>query len=86
VNKCVIDVGTAPVSPREAPSAFFVQMGIVAGGGVYNGGFTPSSHHGGQHRVKNEKGKRDKRYPRRRIRFNFGPFLLPAMFNFSLLV
>lgn len=23
VNKCVIDVGTAPVSPREAPSAFF---------------------------------------------------------------
>lgn len=32
VNKCVIDVGTAPVSPREAPSAIFfsLQMGIVA--------------------------------------------------------
>ena len=44
--------------------------------------FTPSSHHRGQHRVKNEKGKRDKRYPSRRIRFNFGPFLLPAMFHF----
>lgn len=36
--------------------------------------FTPSSHHTGQHRVKNEKAKRDKRYPRRRIRFNFVPF------------
>lgn len=26
--------------------------------------------------------RRDKRYPRRRIRFNFTPFLLPAMFHF----
>ncbi len=57
--------------------------GWGGGGGGGGGGaaaaaicppFTPSSHHRGQHRVKNEKGKRDKRYPRRRIRFNFVPF------------
>lgn len=88
VNKCVIDVGTAPVSPREAPSAFLRWDGHCGEGEVVVvcPPFTPSSHHRGQHRVKNEKGKRDKRYPRRRIRFNFGPFLLPAMFHFSLLV
>lgn len=94
VNKCVIDVGTALVSPREAPSAFFFSFRWALWRGVVwlrlcaprSPPFTPSSHHTGQHRVKNEKGKRDKWYPRRRIRFNFGPFLLPALFHFSLLV
>lgn len=32
VNKCVIDVGTAPVSPREAPSALFGSDGYCGGG------------------------------------------------------
>lgn len=64
VNKCVIDVGTAPVSPREALFFSFLQMGIVVALMAEGGGrvaalcplFTPLSHHRGQHQVKKERG------------------------------
>lgn len=92
VNKCVIDVGTAPVSPREAPSAFFFSLFrwalwlvcVCVWGGC---SFMPPVHSplSSKRTTPSQewKGlKRDKRYPRRRIRFNFGSFLLPAMFHF----
>lgn len=58
--------------------------------GHWGGWCAPSSlppHIRGQHRVKNKKTKRDKRYPRRRIRFDFGLFshllcfISPCWFN-----
>ena len=68
-------------------------MGIVEGGGGGGGSgvYMPPVHSllssqedNTESRMKRVKETND--IPERRIRFNFGPFLLPAMFHFSLLV
>lgn len=81
------------MSPREAPSAlfFFFRWALWSlqwwwrGGGLqlYAPRSLPSliTEDDTKSRKKGAK-RRDKRYPRRRIRFNFTSFLLPAMFHF----
>lgn len=84
------------MSPREAPSALFFFSSSSdghcgrwrwLGGGVglqlYAPRALPSliTEDNTESRKKGAK-RRDKRYPRRRIRFNFASFLLPAMFHF----